>query len=128
MGYSKEYLKLIKQTVSLSWVISSWDVVLTPSGGQREIYRGLCPFHQEKTPSFHVYERSGRFHCYGCGEKGDVFDFLIRLDSWKSPRNLVEAVESLVSQGVILIEQHDKLPYTEPFWIVYPKYSRKRKK
>lgn len=125
MRYSKGYLKLIKETVSLSWVVSSWGVVLTPSGGQRDIYIGLCPFHQEKTGSFHVYERSGRFHCYGCGEKGDVFDFLIRLENWKSPKNLAQAVQSLAVQGTILVERWDKT-YFEKSWYVYPKYPRKR--
>ena len=39
-------------------------------------YRGLCPFHAEKTPSFHVNREKGFFHCFGCGQGGDVFKFL----------------------------------------------------
>ena len=39
-------------------------------------YKGLCPFHQEKTPSFHVHRDKGLFHCFGCGVGGDVFKFL----------------------------------------------------
>jgi DNA primase len=39
-------------------------------------YRGLCPFHAEKTPSFHVNPEKGFFHCFGCGAGGDVFKFL----------------------------------------------------
>jgi DNA primase len=39
-------------------------------------YKGLCPFHSEKTPSFHVNPEKGFFHCFGCGVGGDVFDFL----------------------------------------------------
>ena len=38
-------------------------------------YKGLCPFHQEKTPSFIVFPESGNFHCFGCGKGGDVFTF-----------------------------------------------------
>ena len=38
-------------------------------------YKGLCPFHQEKTPSFVVFPESGNFHCFGCGKGGDVFTF-----------------------------------------------------
>jgi DNA primase len=39
-------------------------------------YKGLCPFHGEKTPSFHVNREKGFFHCFGCGVGGDVFKFL----------------------------------------------------
>src|SRR6187549_2590299 len=39
-------------------------------------YKGLCPFHTEKTPSFHVDPEKGFFHCFGCGVGGDVFKFL----------------------------------------------------
>src|SRR3954470_5838747 len=39
-------------------------------------YKGLCPFHAEKTPSFHVNPDKGFFHCFGCGVGGDVFKFL----------------------------------------------------
>src|SRR5258708_7367367 len=39
-------------------------------------YKGLCPFHSEKTPSFHVDPDKGFFHCFGCGKGGDVFKFI----------------------------------------------------
>src|SRR5262249_23206436 len=39
-------------------------------------YKGLCPFHSEKTPSFHVHPEKGFFHCFSCGVGGDVFKFL----------------------------------------------------
>ena len=39
-------------------------------------YKGLCPFHGEKTPSFHVNRDKGFFHCFGCSAGGDVFKFL----------------------------------------------------
>ena len=38
-------------------------------------YKGLCPFHQEKTPSFVVFPESQHFHCFGCGKSGDLFTF-----------------------------------------------------
>jgi DNA primase len=51
-------------------------VALKPAGkGQ---LKGLCPFHGEKTPSFHVHQDRGFFYCFGCGAKGDIFDFVMR--------------------------------------------------
>ena len=41
-------------------------------------WKGLCPFHQEKTPSFVVSPERGTYHCFGCGEGGNVFSFLMR--------------------------------------------------
>ena len=49
-------------------------VELSPAGPGR--YRGLCPFHSEKSPSFFVDAKRQRYQCFGCGERGDVFDFL----------------------------------------------------
>ncbi len=43
-------------------------------------YKALCPFHNEKTPSFHVSPELNRFHCFGCGASGDVFEFLMRIE------------------------------------------------
>jgi DNA primase len=43
-------------------------------------WKGLCPFHGEKTPSFHVHEPRQFFHCFGCGEKGDVISFLVKIE------------------------------------------------
>ena len=43
-------------------------------------WKGLCPFHSEKTPSFTVHEPRQFFHCFGCGEKGDVISFLVRVE------------------------------------------------
>ncbi|HEX3033918.1 MAG TPA: CHC2 zinc finger domain-containing protein, partial [Thermodesulfobacteriota bacterium] len=44
-------------------------------------YVGLCPFHDEKTPSFHVNEEKGVFHCFGCGAGGDIFGFMMRYNN-----------------------------------------------
>src|SRR6476620_7052433 len=50
------------------------DVVSLKRSGAT--WKGLCPFHGEKTPSFHVNREKGFFHCFGCGVGGDVFKFL----------------------------------------------------
>lgn len=55
---------------------------------------GLCPFHEERNPSFHVRPRAGRYHCFGCGEDGDVYTFLQRMDHL----GFAESVERLAAR------------------------------
>jgi DNA primase len=70
-------------------------------------YKGLCPFHGEKTPSFIVNPRKGIFHCFGCGVGGDVFGFLMRQDRLSFP----EAVRTLARQaGVALPDERGPRP------------------
>jgi DNA primase len=65
-------------------------------------WKGLCPFHAEKTPSFMVNPKKGIFHCFGCGVGGDVFGFLMRQDRLSFP----EAVRALAkTAGVALPEE-----------------------
>ncbi|QIS18790.1 DNA primase [Nocardia terpenica] len=56
--------------------------------------KGLCPFHDEKSPSFHVRPNHNHFHCFGCGESGDVFAFLQKIDHI----GFVEAVEQMADR------------------------------
>ena len=56
--------------------------------------KGLCPFHEERTPSFHVRPQAGFYHCFGCGESGDVYTFLQRMDHV----TFQEAVERLAAR------------------------------
>src|SRR5215470_13250193 len=63
---------------------------------------GLCPFHQEKTPSFSVNAERGFFHCFGCGAGGSVFDFIMRMDGL----TFFEALQTLAKRyGVELPER-----------------------
>ncbi|KRE30704.1 DNA primase [Agromyces sp. Soil535] len=62
--------------------------------------KGLCPFHDERSPSFHVRPQLGYYHCFGCGESGDVYTFLQRMDHV----SFAEAVERLA--GRIGFELH----------------------
>ena len=64
-------------------------------------WKGLCPFHAERTPSFNVHEQRQYFHCFGCGEKGDVFSFLVKIEQ----RSFMEVLRDLARQaGVDLPE------------------------
>jgi len=70
-------------------------------------WKGLCPFHGEKTPSFMVNPKKGIFHCFGCGVGGDVFGFLMRQDRLSFP----EAVRALAkTAGVTLPEERSGQP------------------
>ena len=64
-------------------------------------YIGLCPFHQEKTPSFTVSSEKQIFHCFGCGEHGDVFSFLMKINNITFP----EAVRQLAKKVGVDIPQ-----------------------
>jgi DNA primase len=57
-------------------------------------HKGLCPFHNEKSPSFHVRPNHGQFHCFGCGEGGDVYAFIQKIEHV----SFVEAVELLADR------------------------------
>ncbi len=72
-----DIVRVVSDQVGLKRVGASW--------------KGLCPFHQEKTPSFNVRSDPPIFHCFGCGEGGDVFKFVMRRESCSFP----EAVELL---------------------------------
>jgi DNA primase len=67
---------LVKERVDIVQLVGE-RVQLRRAG---RAYSGLCPFHAEKTPSFTVDPDRRTFHCWGCGEKGDVFDWLIKID------------------------------------------------
>jgi DNA primase len=56
--------------------------------------KGLCPFHDERSPSFHVRPQVGRYHCFGCGEDGDVFSFVMKTDH----TTFQEAVERMAAR------------------------------
>jgi DNA primase len=56
--------------------------------------KGLCPFHDERSPSFNVRPQAGFYHCFGCGESGDVYSFLRAMDHV----TVTEAVERLAGR------------------------------
>lgn len=81
----------IREQVSIEDVVGDY-VQLRRAGA--DSLKGLCPFHDEKSPSFHVRPNHGHFHCFGCGEGGDVYAFLQKIEHV----SFVEAVELLADR------------------------------
>ncbi|MDD5497685.1 MAG: DNA primase [Atribacterota bacterium] len=95
MRYSEEILDEIRNRLDIVELISEY-VSLKPSG---KGYKGLCPFHQEKTPSFMVDSGRQIFHCFGCGEGGNIFTFIMKMEKVKFP----EAVKILADKAGIAL-------------------------
>ena len=81
----------IRERVRIEDVVGDY-VQLRRAGA--DSLKGLCPFHDEKSPSFHVRPNHGHFHCFGCGEGGDVYAFLQKIEHV----SFVEAVELLADR------------------------------
>ncbi len=62
---------------------------------------GLCPFHKEKTPSFHVDEEKQLFYCFGCGAGGNIFDFVMRAENL----DFVDALKFLAQRAGVTLEE-----------------------
>ena len=78
------------------------DYVSLKSAGVGSM-KGLCPFHDERSPSFHVRPQVGFYHCFGCGESGDVYSFLQKMDHV----SFSEAVERLAGRVGLQLHYED---------------------
>jgi DNA primase len=87
-----EVIAAIRERLSIDAVISDY-VALRPAGAGR--MKGLCPFHEEKTPSFNVNVALGFFHCFGCSKSGDAISFVRELDHL----SFTDAVEVLARKA-----------------------------
>jgi DNA primase len=81
----------VRDNSSIDDVVADFVQLKSAGGGQK---KGLCPFHDEKSPSFHVTPSKGYFHCFGCGVGGDVIAFLMKIDHL----SFSEAVERLADR------------------------------
>src|SRR6185369_14932773 len=73
-------------------------------------FTGLCPFHKEKTPSFHVNAERGFFHCFGCKESGSAVDFIMKVEGHTFP----EAIRVLAERaGIVIAETRDDSEHKE---------------
>ena len=100
--FSDETVSEIRERANILEVVS--DYVSIKKTGRN--HKGLCPFHSEKTPSFMVNEEKQIFHCFGCGEGGDVFTFLMKMGHFSFP----EAVEALAKRYGIRIAPREVSP------------------
>ena len=95
-----EIIEKIRDTSDIVTIVSRY-VSLKRSGSN---YMGLCPFHNEKTPSFTVSDTKQLFHCFGCGEGGDVISFIMKIENLTFP----EAIEYLADMLGIPLEKKNK--------------------
>lgn len=93
-------LEEIREKCDLVEIVSA-HVALRKAG---RAFVGLCPFHNEKTPSFHVNPERQIWKCFGCGEGGDVFKFVQKMDNLTFP----QAVEQLARKVGVTIEKSEK--------------------
>src|SRR5947208_6229812 len=97
MAFPPGFLDELRNRIPLGDLVGR-RVRLTRRGREQA---GLCPFHNEKTPSFYVVEDKGFFHCFGCGAHGDAIGFLMRADNL----DFIEAVERLAGEAGIAVPQ-----------------------
>jgi DNA primase len=97
MAFPPGFLDELRSRISLSGMVGR-RVKLVRRGRESA---GLCPFHNEKTPSFYVVEDKSFFHCFGCGAHGDVIGFLMRADNL----DFIEAVEKLAGEAGLPVPQ-----------------------
>ncbi len=104
MRFPPAFLDDIRARIPISQVVGrkvTWDKRKSNPG--RGDYWACCPFHGEKTPSFHAENRKGRYHCFGCGASGDHFTFLVEQEGLNFP----EAVSQLAAEAGIPMPERD---------------------
>ena len=104
MSTPGSFAESVKQQADIVRVVGEY-VKLKKSGAQN--FSGLCPFHQEKTPSFSVHATRQFYHCFGCGVSGDVFSFVQKLENITFP----EAVRAVAERcGIAVPKQAPASP------------------
>ena len=103
-----EDIALVRERARIDEIVGAYVQLRNAGGGSLQ---GLCPFHDEKTPSFQVTPSRGFYYCFGCGEGGDVITFLQKIDNL----SFTEAVQALADKtGVQLRISDDGRPTTQP--------------
>jgi len=113
MGYSENILEEILSRIDIVELISSY-IPLKRAGRN---FKALCPFHQEKTPSFMVSPQKQIYHCFGCQSGGNAFNFLMRYEHIE----FKEAVEILAKKAGVVLEE--KKPSSQESYLSYYKIN-----
>ncbi|MCK4309186.1 MAG: DNA primase [Candidatus Atribacteria bacterium] len=100
MRFSSELLEEIRNRCDIVDIISEY-VPLKPAG---KGFKALCPFHEEKTPSFMISPEKQLFHCFGCGEGGNVFNFVMKFEKV----DFFEAVKMLAKKAGVILPADEK--------------------
>src|SRR5579859_2588063 len=85
MAFASDFAQTLKQQADIVKVIETY-IRLRKAGAQN--YSGLCPFHKEKSPSFSVHASRQFYHCFGCGQSGDVFSFVGKIENASFPESV----------------------------------------
>ncbi|WP_344088681.1 DNA primase, partial [Streptomyces stramineus] len=93
-------VKAVRDAVPIDAVVSEYLQLRNAGGGN---LKGLCPFHDEKSPSFQVSPAKGLFYCFGCQEGGDTVDFVMKIDHL----SFAETIERLASQAGITLRYEE---------------------
>ncbi|MGA9747581.1 MAG: DNA primase [Nocardioides sp.] len=102
-----EDIALVRERARIDEVVSDYVTLKNAGGGSM---KGLCPFHDEKSPSFHVTPSRGFFHCFGCQAGGDVIKFLTEIDGL----GFAEAVERLADRFGVQLRYQESAPGDAP--------------
>ena len=97
-GIPESVIEEIKVRTDLTDLIAGYGIQVKRTGGT---YKACCPFHHEKTPSFHIQPTKGFYHCFGCGESGDVIKFVMKYEGL----TFIEAVRKLAAAANITIDE-----------------------
>jgi DNA primase len=95
-----DFAQLVKQQADIVRIIGEY-LKLRKTGAQN--YTGLCPFHKEKTGSFSVNATHGYYYCFGCHEKGDVFNFVMKMEGLSFP----EAVRAVATKAGVALPKRE---------------------
>ncbi len=96
----EEDIAEVREKAKIDEIVSDY-VTLRPAGGGS--LKGLCPFHDEKSPSFNVNPARQFWHCFGCGEGGDVIAFLMKIDGL----GFTEVVERLADKYGVMLRREE---------------------